>query len=77
MRPDEYLRHDGLGLAELVRRGEVKPLELLEAAVARIESGNEPLNAVVQKRYDRARAAAESPLPGPFDLPSRYNPYGW
>ena len=19
----------------------------------------------------------QSPLPGPFDLPSRYNPYGW
>jgi len=36
MRQDEYVRHDALGLAELVRRGEVRPLELVAAAVARI-----------------------------------------
>ncbi len=30
---EEYLRHDGLGLAALVRRGEVSPAELLEVAL--------------------------------------------
>ena len=36
----EYTRYDGLGLAALVRRGEVSPAELLEAAIARIEAHN-------------------------------------
>src|SRR5207237_9388941 len=67
MRPDEYLKHDGLGLAELVRKGEVRPAELVEAAAARIEQVNGKINAVVQKRYERARGVAEGPLPpGPF-----------
>ena len=33
----EYANYDGLGLAHLVRRGEVTPLELLDEAIARIE----------------------------------------
>src|SRR5262249_17732731 len=32
MPPEEYDRHDGLGLADLVRRREVTPAELLDAA---------------------------------------------
>jgi amidase len=67
MRPDEYLRHDALGLAALVHKGEVRAVELVEAAVARIEQVNGKINAVVQKSYERARTAAEGPLPeGPF-----------
>src|SRR5262249_10498488 len=31
---------------------------------------------VVQSRGGRV-GWHQSPLPGPFDLPSRYNPYGW
>lgn len=58
IRPDEYVRHDALALAGLVRRGEVSPAELLEAAIARIEAHNPALNAVVRKRYDAARAEA-------------------
>ena len=45
----EYADYDGLGLAHLVRRGEVTPLELLEEAIARIERHNPKLNAVVYK----------------------------
>ena len=54
----DYTRHDGLGLADLVRRGEVSPIELLETAVSRIEAHNPALNAVVRKRYERARVEA-------------------
>jgi amidase len=33
----DYTQHDGLGLAALVRRGEVSAAELLDTALARIE----------------------------------------
>jgi amidase len=33
----EYADYDGLGLAALVRKGEVTAAELLEAAIERIE----------------------------------------
>ena len=63
----EYADFDGLGLAHLVRKGEVTPLELVEEAIARIEKHNPTLNAVVHKAYDEARAVAKSKLPdGPF-----------
>jgi amidase len=62
----DFARFDGLGLADLVRRGEVAPIELIEEAIARIEARNPALNAVVLKLYDSARAAARGPLAGPF-----------
>ena len=63
----EYEHYDGLGLADLVRGGEVSPEELVEAAIARIEARNPPLNAVIHKIYDQARETASGNLPaGPF-----------
>lgn len=63
----EYADYDGLGLAELVQRGEITPTELAEEAIARIEKHNEQLNAVVHKAYGPARGQAASELPdGPF-----------
>ncbi len=63
----EYDRYDGLGLAHLVRRKEVAPIELVDEAIARIERHNPKLNAVVYKAYDEARATAKDKLPdGPF-----------
>jgi amidase len=63
----EYASYDGLGLAGLVRKGDVTPLELLDEAIARIERHNPALNAVVFKAYDEARAVAKGKLPdGPF-----------
>lgn len=62
-----YAEYDGLGLAELVRKGEVTPAELVEAAIERIERHNGVLNAVVHKAYDEARKTAAGDLPeGPF-----------
>ncbi len=63
----DYVNYDGLGLAELVRQRDVKPSELLDAAIERIERHNGKLNAVVYKAYDEARATANGALPdGPF-----------
>lgn len=63
----EYERYDGLGLAALVRGGEISPAELVEAAAARIERENPRLNAVIHPMFDQARAAAAGPLPdAPF-----------
>src|ERR1700743_904905 len=63
----EYEQYDGLGLAHLVRRGEVSALELVDECIARIERHNPKLNAVVYKAYDEARATAKGKLPdGPF-----------
>ena len=56
----DYLEYDALGLADLVRRKEVKPEELLEAAIARVEAINPKLNAVITKIYDEARKTIAS-----------------
>ncbi len=61
----EYCDYDGLGLAELVRRGEVSAPELVEEAIRRIEVHNPALNAVIFKMYDQAQEAAKNqPEPG-------------
>lgn len=58
---------DATAQAELVRKKQVKPIELVEAAIERIERINPQLNAVVTPMYDIARKTAEGPLPdGPF-----------
>jgi amidase len=58
---------DATALAELVRRKEVKPVELVEAAVGRMERLNPVLNAVVTPMYGQALLAAKADLPeGPF-----------
>src|SRR5258706_12205412 len=63
----EYASYDGVGLAELVAKGEITPAELTEAAIERIERRNPTLNAVVYKAYDEARRTAASNLTdGPF-----------
>ena len=63
----ELGQYDALGLADLVRRREVKPIELVDAAIERIERVNATLNCVILENYGAAREAAERPLPdGPF-----------
>ena len=64
---EDLVNLDATALAELVRKKEVQPSELVEAAIERIERLNPRLNAVVTKMYDEARAVANSGLPqGPF-----------
>ncbi len=63
----DYDSYDGLGLGELVRKKEVKPTELVEEAIGRIEKLNPQLNAVIHKMYELARKAADRDMPdGPF-----------
>ena len=63
----EYDSYDGLGLADLVSRKEVKAEELLETAISRIDKVNPRLNAIVTEMYDEARQSVSSGLSdGPF-----------
>jgi Asp-tRNA(Asn)/Glu-tRNA(Gln) amidotransferase A subunit family amidase len=69
---------DATAQADLVRRGEVSPKELVEAAIARIEAVNPRLDAVVWTRFDAARQEAGGDLPdGPFrGVPILYKDLG-
>lgn len=63
----EYSDYDAIGLADLVKRGEVTALELVDEAISRIEKHDGTLNAVVHRAFDRARSDAGGQLPeGPF-----------
>ncbi|MDH3706041.1 MAG: amidase [Acidimicrobiia bacterium] len=57
---------DAVGQAALVASGAVSPLELVDAAIARIEARNPALNAVIHPRFEAARAEAADPPDGPF-----------
>ena len=63
----EYGRYDALGLAELVRSGQVSPTELLDEALSRTAAVNPQINAVIHLMEGRARDAIAAGLPeGPF-----------
>jgi amidase len=64
MKAEEYHKHDALGLADLIRRGEVCASEVCEAAITRIELLNPALNAVIARRFDQARAESRKIAPG-------------
>lgn len=64
---DEYQQHDAVGLAELLRRGEMTPLELLRVAVSQKEIVNPALNAVSSSLTVFAGQSIDDGLPrGPF-----------
>ncbi len=64
---DELATLDATAQAQLVRDGELSPLELVDAAIARIEALNPELNAVIHPLFEKARAEASGDLPdGPF-----------
>jgi amidase len=57
---------DATAQADLVRSGEATPLELVDAAIERIEKVNPEINAVIHERFDRARDDARNAPDGPF-----------
>jgi amidase len=58
---------DATALAELVRRGDASPSELLDETLARIDALNPQLNAVIHVRERAREEAADARLPdGPF-----------
>ncbi|TPM10385.1 MULTISPECIES: amidase [unclassified Mesorhizobium] len=65
---------DATGLATLVRKGEVSPVELVDAAIARAEASRPEINATAETLYDAARSRAKGidrslPLAGvPFAI---------
>jgi amidase len=64
---NDYQDYDALGLAELVRSGEVSAEELLEAAISQVERHNPAINALVVEMYEHAEASIAAGLPqGPF-----------
>jgi amidase len=60
--PDALWRLDAVAQAALVRAGEVSALELVDAAIGRIESLNPRVNAVITPLYERAREQARGPI---------------
>jgi amidase len=63
---DELAALDATGHAELVRRGDATPIELVEAAIRRIEELNPRLNAVITSTFDRALERVARGVTGPF-----------
>ncbi|NEI74491.1 amidase [Rhizobium lusitanum] len=67
MQLEEYRKYDATGLSELVTKGEVKPDELLDTALAAVDATNNKLNAVVAIFEDEARRFIDRDLgEGPF-----------
>src|SRR6059058_3946701 len=67
MSTDDYADLDATAQAELVRRGDVHPKELVEAAITRLDAFDPTLNALVFRDFDRARqTAASATQAGPF-----------
>jgi amidase len=63
----EYDSYDALGLAELVRAGQVSRADLVEESISRIERLNPQINSVVFELFDAARTRASRGLGnGPF-----------
>ena len=84
---DDLAFLDATAQAELVRSGEISPIELVDAAITRTEKLNPELNAVIHPLFDKARATAaqpiaeDAPFPGvpmvlkDLDGPSAGDPY--
>ena len=62
--PDELASLDATAQADLVRRNELTPTELVEAAIARAEKLQPVLNCFTTTRFDTARIEAEATQPG-------------
>jgi len=64
---DEFFQLDSVTQAALVKKGEVTPVELAQAAIKRIELLNGKLNAIITPIFEPALEQARTGLPsGPF-----------
>ena len=62
----DLARLDATAQAELVRKGEISPRELVDQAISRIERLNPTLNAIIHPRFEKARAEVAAAADGPF-----------
>lgn len=60
---DELLEYDALGLAELIRAGDVSAREVLEASIARIEALDGQINALTTRNFARAQERVDQISP--------------
>ncbi len=72
---DELIRLSAREAVRRLRSREISPLELVEAALARIEAVNPAVNAVPTLCADRARAQARRVMSGEVAMPG--DPRGW
>lgn len=63
---DVLADHDGVALAELIQRKELRPSEVVAAAIARAQQVDPRLNAIEAERFERALADANDPTGGFF-----------
>lgn len=63
MNLNDYCSYDGLGLVDLIKKGEITAKELAEAAIKAAESVNPHINAIIETYND---AAENRPIDGPF-----------
>ncbi len=68
---DDLATLDATAQADLVRSGAMSRRELVDAAIARIETINPEINAVIATRFERAVAEAEDRPPHGRRLPRR------
>lgn len=59
----EYPQYDAIGLASLIKSGEISAKEALEAAIHRANKLNPKLNAIIHRFDERAFKAAQEGLP--------------
>lgn len=63
----DLARLDAVGLAGLIRSGDLSPVEAVQATIDRIEAMDDELNAVIHRRFEQALDEAAGNLPdGPF-----------
>ena len=60
---EQYEDYDALGLAEILRKGEVTPTEVLEAAIDRADKVNPDLNAIILDLHKMANRTISKGLP--------------
>jgi amidase len=51
-------QNDATALGEMVRRGDITPVELVDASIARAEHGGARINAIAERLFEDARKAA-------------------
>src|SRR5262245_51600417 len=71
---DELAELDAVAQAELVQRGELSPVELVDAAIVRIERLNPRIGAVILPAFERARQQARQQVDKPPPKGAAYPP---
>lgn len=60
---NSFIQYDALGLAELIKKGDVSATEVLECAISRAEAVNPKLFALNHTMYEQARKRSKLSLP--------------